>query len=398
MGLPSRRSLAEARIALGPFDRFLLLYGTLFAAFGVASPFLPELLHERGLGPSQISAVLAAGTAIRLGPAISRLADRLGKHQQTLAVLIAIAAIIAFGYGLPAGFEIFLLVSVAHASALAPIVPIADAMTLAAAPGRFQYGWVRGAASAAFVAGVVGAGQVVEATSLGGIVWMNGTLLALAAVAALRLPRNALDRPVVRRQANVRVLFAVPGFLPLMALAALVLSSHALHDGFEMLRWEEGGIGPGTAGLLWSEGVLAEVVVFVVAGPALLKWLGPAGAAALAASAGIVRWSVTAVTAWLPAMVLVEPLHGLTFALLHLACMQMLSVVVPPALAATAQAIYGAVAVGTMTAIITLVSGPLYGALGPRAFWVMALLCAAALPIAFAMRRISINPSGSNPI
>ena len=62
-----------------------------FVAFGVASPFLPALLHERGLGPSQISAVLAAGTAIRLiiGPAISRLADRLGKHQQTLALSIA---------------------------------------------------------------------------------------------------------------------------------------------------------------------------------------------------------------------------------------------------------------------------------------------------------------------
>ena len=180
------------------------------------------------------------------------------------------AAVIAFGYGLPAGVcRSSCFVSVAHASALAPIVPIADAMTLAAAPGRFQYGWVRGAASAAFVVGAVGAGQVVQATSLGGIVWMNGTILALAAVAALRLPQNALDRPVVRRQANVRALFAVPGFLPLMALAALVLSSHALHDGFEVLRWEEGGIGPGAAGLLWSEGVLAEVVVFVMAGPAL---------------------------------------------------------------------------------------------------------------------------------
>jgi hypothetical protein len=62
------------------------------------------------------------------------------------------------------------------------------------------------------------------------------------------------------------------------------------------------------------------------------------------------------------------------------------------------QSIYGGVAVGTMTAIMTLVSGPLYGALGPRAFWFMAVLCAAALPIAFAMRGISINPSGSNPI
>jgi PPP family 3-phenylpropionic acid transporter len=344
--------------------------------------------------------VLEAGSAIRLttDPAISHLADRLAKHRQTLAVLLAIAAVIAFGYDLPAGFAIFLLVSVAHASALAPIVPIADAMTLAAAPGRFQYGWVRGGASAAFVLGSVAAGQVIQATSFGGIIWMNGTLLALAAVATLRLPRNALDRPVVQRHANVRTLFAVPGFLPLMALAALVLSSHALHDGFEVLRWQEGGIGPGIAGLLWAEGVLAEVVVFVVAGPMLLRWLGPAGAAALAASAGVVRWSVTAVTAWLPAMVLVEPLHGLTFALLHLACMQLLSVVVPPALAATAQAIYGGVAVGTMTAVVTPVSGPLCGAFGPSAFWVMALLCAAALPIAFAMRRISFNASGSNSI
>ena len=40
-------------------------------------------------------------------------------------------------------------------------------------------------------------------------------------------------------------------------------------------------------------------------------------------------------------------------------------------------------------------SGPLYGALGPRAIWAMALLCAAALPIAFAMRRIPIDASES---
>jgi PPP family 3-phenylpropionic acid transporter len=210
MSLPSRRSLAEARIALGSFDRFLLLYTTMFAAFGVASPFLPALLHQRGLDPSKIGAVLAAGTAIRLitGPVISRLADRLGKHRQILTVLLAMAAVIAFGYGLPAGFGIFLIVSVAHASALAPIVPIADAMTLAAASGRFQYGWLRGGASAAFIVGAVSAGQVVQATSLGGIVWMNGTLLALAAVATLWLPRNALDRPLAPRRANVRALLA----------------------------------------------------------------------------------------------------------------------------------------------------------------------------------------------
>jgi PPP family 3-phenylpropionic acid transporter len=97
-------------------------------------------------------------------------------------------------------------------------------------------------------------------------------------------------------------------------------------------------------------------------------------------------------------MAVVEPLHGLTFALLHLACMQMLSVIIPPELAATAQAVYGTVAVGAMTAILSLVSGPLYGAFGARAFWAMTLLCAAALPIAFGMRGIWINVYGSNPI
>jgi hypothetical protein len=75
--------------------------------------------------------VLTAGTAIRLitGPVIARFAHRLGKHQQILVVLLAMAAVIAFGYDLPAGFAIFLIVSVAHASALAPIVPIPTALT-----------------------------------------------------------------------------------------------------------------------------------------------------------------------------------------------------------------------------------------------------------------------------
>jgi MFS_1 like family len=62
-------------------------------------------------------------------------------------------------------------------------------------------------------------------------------------------------------------------------------------------------------------------MVFLFAGRPLLDRLGPAGAAMLAAAAGIVRWAVMAETAWLPALAAIEPLHGLSFALLHLTCM-----------------------------------------------------------------------------
>src|SRR6202041_1449775 len=79
MSLPSRRPLAEARIALGSFDRFLLLYGTMFAAFRVTSPFLPALLHERGLGPSEIGAP-GANWRIKRRPAPTDATERLGVY------------------------------------------------------------------------------------------------------------------------------------------------------------------------------------------------------------------------------------------------------------------------------------------------------------------------------
>jgi len=78
-------------------------------------------------------------------------------------------------------------------------------------------------------------------------------------------------------------------------------------------------------------------------------------------------------------MALVEPLHGFTFALLHLACMRELARIVPPELAATAQAFYGTVAIGLATAVLTIVSGALYARFGGAAFGVMAGLCAFGL-------------------
>ena len=365
-----------------PLPRLLLLYGAMFAGFGAASPFLPSLLQERGLGPSGIGAVLVAGTGLCLlaGPAGCR-ADRLGRRRRVLVLLLAAAAAVAPGYLLPGGAAVLMAVSVLHAAVLAPL---ADAISSGAAPGR--YGWVRDAGSAAFIVEAVAAGQAVAWVGLPSILWLNGGLLALAALAELRAPDPGGAPVPAARQGGMTDLLRLLGFLRLMAVAALVLGSHAVHDGFEVLRWTEAGIGPRTAGLLWSEAVLAEVLVFALAGPPLLARIGPRGAALLAAGAGVVRWGTTALTAAVPAMAVVEPLHGLTFALLHLAVIGTLGRIVPPHLAATAQAAYGTVAVGAMAAVLTLASGPLYGAFGPGAFWAMAVLCALAVPVALGMR------------
>jgi PPP family 3-phenylpropionic acid transporter len=162
-----------------------------------------------------------------------------------------------------------------------------------------------------------------------------------------------------------------------------------MHDAFAVIRWSEAGIGPAMISVLWSEAVAAEVLMFFVIGPALVTRIGPHGAAALAAAVGIVRWVALAATTSALVIGIVEPLHGVTFALLHLACMRLIVRVVPDRLAATAQALY-ALGAGLATAALMAVSGELYAALGGRAFLPMAVLCAVALPLA----RAGLRPTG----
>jgi MFS transporter, PPP family, 3-phenylpropionic acid transporter len=381
-----------------PLFRFLALYAVLYAGFGVQSPYLPSLLQSRNLLPGAIALVLAAGTAIRLiaGPAAGRIADRLDAPKTVFALCCGASALAVLGY-LPAqGLWLLLLVGLLQSAALAPLAPLCDTLVLGtavpaqiddpSAPG-FSYGWVRGAGSAAFIVGSILSGEVIARLGITVVVWLNAALLAVAAFAVRAAPvLPPRQHPAARSVAGghigtIRILLRLPLYRRVVLVAALILGSHAMHDSFAVIRWGAAGISPAIAGVLWSLSVAAEVVVFLFLGRRLLDRFGPAGAAAIAAFAGIVRWATMAETASVAALAAVEPLHGLTFALLHLTCMQLLAECVPPHLSATALTLYGTVGIGAPTALLTLASGQLYSHFGAHGFWVMAAICAAALPL-----------------
>ena len=376
-----------------------MLYGVLYAGFGVQSPYLPSLFESPNLAPQAIALVLGAGTAARLiaGPAAGRLADTLDAPKAVLTICSAVAALIATGYLAAAGFFLLFIVGVLHSAALSPLAPLADALALgSAAPGpsegsarrRFHYGWLRGAGSAAFICGTLVSGQAIARFGITAAVWLNVGLLAATAVAArivpVLLPTKDSTRPVATG-GTIRgfgALLRLPLFRWIIVVAALILGSHAMHDSFAVIRWEAAGIGPSTVGVLWSMSVAGEVVVFLFIGHPLLDRIGPAHAAMLAAAAGVVRWTIMAETTWMPALVAIQPLHGLTFGLLHLTCMRLLAQCVPGHLEATALTVYGTVGIGAPTALLIIGSGQLYSRFGAQGFFVMAALCVAALPLA----------------
>jgi MFS transporter, PPP family, 3-phenylpropionic acid transporter len=374
----------------GPFG-YIVLYAAIYGAFGVASPFWPKFFETRGLTSQQIALILSAAMLVRLaaGPAVGRLADLWRSLRLVLAACIAMAAAMAATLLLANTFWPLLLIALMQAAALAPITSIADALSVnAAKPQRagkpFEYGWIRGSGSAAFVLGTLIIGQIITGTDVSPVVWMNVALL-MAAAAATALVPPVTDSPKPHGTASpaaLNVLFGMSRFRMLVAVSALVYGSHAMHDAFSVIRWSDAGMNTSVISVLWSEAVAAEVIVFFVIGPALLDRLGARGAAVLAAAAGIVRWSISGMTTSFLALTILQPLHGLTFALLHLACMRIMGSLAPTSLAATAQATY-AFGSGFSTAALTLFSGSLYARYGGAAFFPMAALCGLALPLAW---------------
>jgi MFS transporter, PPP family, 3-phenylpropionic acid transporter len=117
VGVIRRRAGDDLRSIARP--RFMLLYAAMYAAFGVASPFLPAFLSARELSAAQLGLVLGAGTAVRLltGPLAGRTGDVLQGLRLVLVVCTVLAAAVTLGY-LPAQGLWPLLASLTGASAV----------------------------------------------------------------------------------------------------------------------------------------------------------------------------------------------------------------------------------------------------------------------------------------
>lgn len=363
--------------------RHALAYAAQFFAFGVILPFLPAVLAARGLDAAEVAAVLATGSAVRLvaGPLGGRVADALSAPRAVMAVAAGIAALAAAGFWVAAGFLLLLLAYVALSIGMAPIVPVTDAMAIAAARReRFDYGRVRSAGSIAFVAASLLAGQAVAAFGTGAAVGLMVAGLVATIFCTLLLPAGeAVPRGGPRGVAAFFAPLGIPALRRLLLVTALIHGSHAFYYAFGTLHWQAAGLDAGMIGALWAVGVVAEIALFLW-GRGVVARLGPVGLSCLAAVAGVLRWGVTAVTTDPLVLVPLQVLHAATFGAQHLATMTVLGRVVPPAQAGTAQALHASLGAGASIGVMTLACGPLYEAFGGGGYWAMAALCAAGVP------------------
>lgn len=369
---------------------FAALYFLLFAALGAEVPFIPQVLAGAGLRPHEVGIVLAAGTIAQVmaAPVFGHVADRLDARLVLFfAALASAASLLSLLVVSHDGLWLALPVYMLFAVATAPLNPLADAITVPACDRLgVPYGRVRGVGSAGFFAGILVSSAI--ATRLGPQSIVSSAVLFVLLTTTLPLFRSVVKPPPrdgSTTVAGLGTLLRIPVFRRVLLVAALVIGSHAMSDAFAVIHWQASGIASETIGVMLAIAVASEFFVFVFLGPNLLHRLGPSLCIVIGAAVGAARWAVLAESQSIWPVLVTQLLHGLTFSLVHLACMQILSAAVPRQLFATAQSLYSVCSNAIASAAITLAAGALFGALHAHAFWLASILCALAVPVALRM-------------
>jgi PPP family 3-phenylpropionic acid transporter len=384
----------------GLYLRLSLFYAALFGVTGVTTPFWPRWLEAQGLDPQAIGLLLATLPWVRLltNPWVARLADR-GLGARRLLLAVAAGTVLAYAlFGVATGFWALLLVSLLSGACFANIQPLAESIAVPACRAqRLDYGQVRLWGSLSFILVAAGAGWLLADRSPAWILLLTLAGLVLALAAGLGLPERRSAMPP--GGAGALRLLRDRRFALFVLASGLIQSSHVVLYGFATLRWLAAGHDAGTIGWLWSEGVVIETLVFALGGR-LIGRIGPLWLLAAGGAVAALRWLGLAWLEALPALAVLQALHGITFGASHLAAMSHIGQSTPPQLAATAQGLHGAIAWGAVFGLAMAAAGPLYARFGGGAFIPMAGLALAGAGLAAMLARrppLTQSPAGSPP-
>lgn len=368
--------------------RLSLFYTFFFINAGIYMPFWPVWLESRGMEPVDIGFLFAVGRFARVisSPLIAYGADRMGTRRGPLLILSGSTTVIFLLYIFCNSVWQYAAVAAAVGLAWGTVMPLGDSLAIVNTQTRkIDYGRVRLWGSLSFILAAIAGGKMLEFGPESLIFWvLIGSFVALF-VACTVLPDTRVEAKPIH-MSGVWRLFAHPLFALFMLCSALLQTSHLVVYNYGTLHWRAAGVDDGMIGLLWATGVVAEVILFAV-GARFVNRLGPSRLFAIAAVAGVLRWTILAFSTALPVLFVVQTLHAFTFGAAHLAAMAFISNAIPARLSATAQSLHGSVALSVAAGVSAPFLGYLYEDYGGGAFHAMTIFSLAGGACALILMR-----------
>lgn len=357
----------SALVELLPAKSFYFLY---FAAGASLAPFLVLFYRQQGLDEGQIGLLTGMQPLMTLAAASlwGGLADSTRQHRLLLRVAIAGALLCALALSAMADFGGLVLVALAYAFFMAPIIPLVDNSVLELLGDRSErYGRIRlwGAVGWGIAGPVVG--RLVDWGGLGysfyifALLYLGGFFVTFG----LPIAQSSLGGNFWTGLQTLATNRRWPIFLAVMFVGGM--GSATVHN-FLFLYMADLNASGWTMGLSLSVATVSEIGVFFFAERLLARW-GTVRVLAVALAILALRllaYSVIHSAGW---VLVVQLTHGLTFSAMWVAGVAHAKRLAPPGLGATAQGLLTGVYFGLGGAAGAAAGGHLYQTVGPFAMY-----------------------------
>ncbi len=387
--------------------RLSFFYGTTFGMLGSYLPFFPVWLKAVGIEASWIGIITAvpAVTRFTVLPLVTAFAE---KRRATRNAIVLTAFATALGLTVVGtqhqALPLF-LVFAATCCLWTPTAPLTDAYALrGVARYGLNYGPLRLWGSAAFVVGALLCGLFIDVIAPERLIWIIAGTAGLSALASLGLP--SLDAPKISESKTSESktseskasepghrgaggLLRDSGFLAIILASALIQGSHAAYYIFASIVWKQAGFGGLTIALLWSLGVVAEIVLFALSP----RFTWPSAVlVVIGALSAVARWVITAQQPPIAILAAVQLAHGLTFGLTQVGTMGLLVHHVPGHVMTRGQG-YLAACSGIVSSSTSILCGIVYARYGQGVYYVMAAMAVSGAAVMWLARhRVGRHP------
>ena len=248
-----------------PHGRLAVWYFWYFAFIGAFLPYFALYLQSIGMSAGRIAVLMSLGQFMRLvAPLLwSWLADSVGRRVRIVVASTA-AALASFSVVFLTEDFVGLLLGMAVLhffwSASLPLVEALTLGHLAANPER--YGRVRLWGSIGFIVTVMGVGLLLDLAPIRSQLWVSwakllGTLLSALTLTEVKGHAELVSGPIIEVLRQRKVLF-------LLGAGLFMTASHGALYVFYSIHLVAQGYGKTLVGALWTLGVVAEIVVFLL--------------------------------------------------------------------------------------------------------------------------------------
>ncbi len=369
------------------------VYFFYFAVLGATNPYWGLYLQSLGFDAEQIGALMAVFIATKLiAPNLwSYWADRKDAHIPVMRLGAALTPLCFLTVYLQQGFWSMAVAMVLYSFFWNAILPQYEVITLRAIKGREErYSQIRLWGSVGFIVAVAGLGWLLDWVEVS---WLPVSILFIMVMMALSswwIPvsrfwgqkddsaEGATEKDGSNSSADMSFLQCLrqPPVLIFLLAVILMQISHGPYYTFFSIYMEEIGYSRSLIGLLWSLGVMAEVVLFAIM-HLLFRGFSPQLLLTVSLILAAVRWCMVGLFAQELVLLLVSQLlHAASFGSFHAASIALVQRFFSGKSAAQGQAVYSSLGFGIGGAIGAWGSGLLWVGLGAQWSYLLAALAA----------------------